>query len=186
MADASAIINILAFSDGIGLDEDIELVVPPAYDSEVLYVFIDDKETRVKVTDSLLAAARMTLTRSVLSTPETIAYVRFAALVDDGEAQTIAVAQGRSQPLLTDDVAGLRVAMQIGLPTVTTLDLAVSWSHGRSVKAVKEACRRLRLRGHYGIPRLHAHADWYRQNLDKDPSLSTGHFGSTDDGGSNV
>lgn len=145
-----------------------ELVVPPAFDREVLFVYADDAASvRVTVNDAILKAAGMIVRRTALTEAERVRFVLFASLVDDGEAQAIALAEARKLPLLSDDVLGLRLAASVGVSTLTTLDLLVLWARDRGSKEIRETCLRLRKRARYGVPRDHQHADWYRSQLEE-------------------
>ena len=148
------------------MDEDLELAVPPVFDNEVLFIYIDDAASaKVQVTDDILREARITIKRLTLSDAERVSYVRHALVVDDGEAQTIAIAEHRRMTFLSDDVAGQRLANGIGLQVTTTLDLIFEWAKHRSDADVRAACQRLRKRGRYSVPRWHHLADWYRERL---------------------
>jgi predicted nucleic acid-binding protein len=156
----------MAFTDAKGLGYTIQLLAPPLFLTEALFIFEADLTTRIPITEELMALAGLAVERTQLTDEEISLYIDLAQEVDDGEAQSLAIAILRGLPFLSDDDAGLRIAKEHRVKMVTTLDLAYDWSNGRHQTDVREACRRLRLRARYGVPRRHAHAAWYLSHLD--------------------
>jgi len=149
----------------LGFETSLELLAPPTFLSEALYVLGADLANRIELTPDLLKTAKMFTTACVLSERETELYVELAALIDDGEAQALAVAIERKVPLLSDDGAGIAAATSRGATVLTTLDLAVQWAQGRSEAEIRDACVRLRNRARYAVPREHQHSTWYKGHL---------------------
>lgn len=85
----------------------------------------------------------------------------FAQYVDDGEAETIAIAAERGIPLLTDDNGALRLAPTLSIETITTLDLMHAWAQRESNLDVRTALQRMRARANYAPPRKHPLRKWY-------------------------
>jgi predicted nucleic acid-binding protein len=161
------LINLFAFSDGVGLGISIECFVGPKFRSEPLFVYSDDSLTkRIALSTSDFKSAQIHVHESVLSYPEQIDWVRYAQVLDDGEAQAVAIATHRGLPLLTDDLAGARVGHALGIETVTSLDLAYKWAAERHIEAVRAACWRLRQRARFPVPREGARVAWYRTHLE--------------------
>ena len=148
------------------MGESLTLITPPKFDDEIVYVYIDDVGTKARINDSMIVAVGLSIQRAQLTVPEQHDYARYALLIDDGEAQAVAIAQHRGLSILTDDGAGIALAGSIGVPVLTTLDLIFTWAKGRSDEDVQGACKRLRLRGRYAVPKSHVHAAWYREQLD--------------------
>ena len=73
-----------------------------------------------------------------LFTEELEAYVAYAALLDDGEAVTIAAAELRNCGIVTDDLRAWKVlqAYAPDVPRMTTLNLIKSWSERKFVDGV--------------------------------------------------
>lgn len=155
----------MAFTDAKGLGYEIQLLSPPLFLAEALFILEPDLTTRIPITQDLMAAAGFAVEPTELTAEETALYVQFAQSVDDGEAQSLAIAVLRGVRFLSDDDAGLRIARDHGIDVLTTLDLAYQWSDGRDAVDVREACRRLRFRARYGVPRLHRRAGWYLAQL---------------------
>lgn len=168
----SAIIDIFAFTDGKGFGHPIVITTPPAFFREALFVKADDLRTRIALTEQSLCDANFVLEATALSARETERFVEFATLVDDGEAQALAIASERRVPLLSDDVAGIRLAEANGITVITTLDLAVSWATEKPEAEIRTACQRLRFRARYAVPRNHAHSEWYWSQLQSEYAIS--------------
>jgi predicted nucleic acid-binding protein len=144
----------------------MELLVAPRYDDEALFVYNDeDPSGRIRVDDDLMTRSGMKLIRTELTDDELSTSIRLSARLDDGEAQALAIALHRNVTFLSDDAAGLRVADQIGVTSLTTLDLAKQWSAGKTASELQRACQRLRRRARYDVPRNHSLAQLYRDAL---------------------
>jgi len=109
--------------------------------------------------------AGLHLVRTELTEVELNTSIQLTSLVDDGEAQALAIARHRGVLFLSDDGPGLRAATQIGVRSLTTLELAKSWAADKAIAEVQAACQRLRQRARYDVPRNHPLAEWYRSNL---------------------
>jgi len=141
--------------------------VGPAFANEALYAYADDTLTeRVRLSVEKFAAAAINISELRLTDPEVDGWVKYASRLDDGEAQALALAAGRGLAILTDDTAGIRLGNEIGVEVVTSLDLAHSWSATATADGIRAACRRLRHRARFAVPRQSPHADWYRSMLD--------------------
>jgi predicted nucleic acid-binding protein len=161
------LINLFAFSDGVGMGAWLECLVGPAFRTEVLFVYKDDSlTTRASPAIADFGAAEIRIVEARLSDAERADWVRYAQAVDDGEAQALAIASNRRIPLLTDDTAGIRLGRSLGVETATSLDLAFQWAADRTIDEVRAACRRLRNRTRFAVPRDGSHVDWYRSRLD--------------------
>lgn len=78
------------------------------------------------------------LVRSSLSEEEIASYVRFAAEVDDGEAQVLAVGLHRRLLVGTDDRRARRVATREGVELVSTPELILQWARGGTPSAAEQ------------------------------------------------
>jgi hypothetical protein len=157
---------LLSFGAGESIVSDVVLVVPPRFDLEALHIFGDDERaTKRQIDDAMILAAGMTLSRQAMTSREGVRYLHFLHLVDDGEAQALAMAEQRALPLLTDDIAGTMVAQRIGVEVVSTLDLLHAWSATCDAARVRAACRSLRARGRYAPPKGHRFGAWYAEQL---------------------
>jgi predicted nucleic acid-binding protein len=73
------------------------------------------------------------------SEAELVSYLDFAQLVDDGEAQAIALAKHRDLILLTDDKKALNLAhrTEVGVNTISTLDVIREWANHAAIDAAR-------------------------------------------------
>jgi predicted nucleic acid-binding protein len=120
---------------------------------------------KASIDSAYIAAAGLDVTEISLTETEQIQAVRFAADVDDGEAEALAVAKERALPLLSDDLGAARVASRYAIPLKTTLDLIYVWANGAPAPDVSRALRSLRARANYAPPRSHPLRAWYLLNI---------------------
>jgi hypothetical protein len=94
-------------------------------------------------------------------------YVDFATEVDDGEAQTIAVARGRGYALLTDDYKASRLASELGLSIVSTPALLERWGRLSRANAarLRDIVRRISVLARFNPRADSPHRDWWRDRL---------------------
>jgi predicted nucleic acid-binding protein len=158
--------NLLATGQCGAIIREVRLLIAPAVLAEAIYIYADDSRTvTVPVDDALLQREKVSYLAVELGNEETTLAVRYAQQLDDGEAQSLAVALHRNIKVLTDDVAGARVAGLLGLGVVTTLELIRAWAEADSRADVAAALRSMRVRANYAVPRSHPLADWYASQL---------------------
>ena len=96
---------------------------------------------------------------------ETDDFVALAAVLDDGEAMTAALAIHRGAAIATDDRKALRVirGRAPGLRLLSTADLLHSWAQGANVDPgiLAAALRNLRSRAHFLPPRQDPLRSWW-------------------------
>ena len=140
--DASCLLNLCA----TGRSRDIALTLPYrlgvadyVLEREVLYVWLTGlagtREERVSVDLSPLMDEDLMQVMSLESEEEERTFVGLAALVDDGEAMTGAIALHRGYAVATDDRKARRVLAKQAqsVPIVSTLDLLKQWVECASV-----------------------------------------------------
>lgn len=138
------------------------LLVAPGVLGEALYIFTDDtRATRTPVDAALLAARGINWIPVMLSTQEQSCFIRNARVVDDGEAQALAVAEIRKITLLSDDRAAARLAASLNVPVETTLDLLAAWSGGQPDERVAGVLKLFQVRAQYAPPRGHPLRRWF-------------------------
>jgi predicted nucleic acid-binding protein len=103
-----------------------------------------------------------------LSSAELPTYVELAAIVDDGEAASIAIALHRELPLATDDRKARRLCTERGLAEPRrTLDLLHAYADVAAIDS--EACRELlamvRQRASFLPPRADPWRTWWSSHL---------------------
>ena len=98
---------------------------------------------------------------------ELLTFVDLTRQLDDGEAMTLAIALHRSGMIVTDDRKAIRVASEIGVPMLTSLDLVKRWSE-QALVALPELRRTLgdvRERGRFEPSRQHPLRQWWMEVL---------------------
>jgi predicted nucleic acid-binding protein len=82
------------------------------------------------------------------SEPEIADYLEFARVIDDGEAQAIALAKHRGFILLTDDRKALKMAHRedVGVRTISTTDVLREWIEKAAVDpaTIRTVLKRIR------------------------------------------
>lgn len=141
---------------------DLRLVVCPQVESEVLY--LDDgvggPRQIIDLRPLFDAGAAV---RAELSALELERFIGFAAQVDDGEAQAIAVASARGVPVATDDGRAGRLVREVGMKAIDTPELMVAWAATVSSAVASAAYIAIERRAHFR-PRLEhpLRAEWDR------------------------
>ena len=160
--------NLLATQYAAPILGQRRLVLAPAVTGEALFIYADDAASkRLRIDKAFILGNSLEVLEVALDDRETAAYVKYAAQIDDGEAQAIAIAQERHLALLSDDNGAIRLAAKLGLTVETTLELAHAWAQKASISVVKQAMRALRRRANYAAPRTHPLRDWYLEMLDE-------------------
>lgn len=94
---------------------------------------------------------------------EVESYLEFAELIDDGEAQSIALAKHRGLMLLTDDRKALKIAQNAGIETVSTVDILREWIErgGIQITDVRKTLTRIRELARFVPPKNSAEIAWW-------------------------
>lgn len=162
--------NVLATGRAAAILGERRIVLSPKVRAESLFIYADEtKAQRLPIDGALLEAERVAFVTATLDDSERILAVRFAAAVDDGEAEALAIALARQTTILSDDVAAARVALTEGIPLQTTLELVQAWSVGRDAREVAEALVGMRVRANYAPPRSHPQRSWFLSQLQRSP-----------------
>lgn len=130
IVDAGVLMNLLATEhiEAILAANGRRGLVCPRTEAEAIYLNPRSPGLpRERIDIEPLVAAGV-LARTVLDTFETSTFVRLAALVDDGEAQVLAVAVHRALPAATDDRKARRLAIDLGLSVFSTPELVMAWA----------------------------------------------------------
>lgn len=138
------------------------VLLAPKVLSESLFIYQDaSRESTVQIDAAYLSVEGFPFEAIALTPIELAKAVRLAQDVDDGEAEALAIASERALPILTDDVAAIRLAAVIGVEVVTTLDVLFDWSRNQKVTRVKQALQSMRDLANYAPPRKHPRRAWY-------------------------
>lgn len=135
----------------------------PQVEAEVLYLEAEDEMSPPEPIDLGPLIASGVLERVSMSRSEVDRFVQFAAEVDDGEAQVIAVAVERAGLPATDDRRARRVAMDRRHEVIGTPEMLKHWkdASGVGVEEVRVAIERVERRAHFRPRRDHPLAPWW-------------------------
>lgn len=105
-----------------------------------------------------------------VSDDEAGAFLDYAAAIgDDGEAASLAIAASRGFAVATDDKKARRFAEgeTPGVPLISSLEVIEHWSINRAVSAaeLRAALESLRVNGRYDPARTHPLYNWWRYAL---------------------
>ena len=96
-------------------------------------------------------------------------YLEFAELIDDGEAQSIALAKHRGLTLLTDDRKALKIAQSqhVGIETISTVDVLREWIErsGIQIADVRKTLTRIRELARFAPPKNSTDLAWWITQL---------------------
>lgn len=92
-------------------------------------------------------------------------YLEFAQLIDDGEAQAIALAKNRGFVLLTDDRKACKLAHRedVAVRTISTVDILREWIEHEAIDAahVRSVLKRVRELARYLPPKNSPELAWW-------------------------
>ena len=163
--------NLLATEESADILQSLKLVlvVPPSVSQEAIYIEgIEAGSARLQIDLTPLEKAGL-LVNASLSDEEADLTVELARLVDDGEAEVIAVGLCRRLVVATDDRKARRLAIERGADLLSTPEILQRWhvvaeiSDERIVRAVALVSRRSR----YIPPQSHELRDWWMALLEK-------------------
>ena len=98
---------------------------------------------------------------------ENTLYVEFAAQIDDGESQSLAIAVDRGGVLATDDRIARRVALALSPPVqvITTPEWLRYWAGGVPSLDVRDAVQRISKRARYTVRKSDDNFEWWQSHL---------------------
>lgn len=101
-------------------------------------------------------------------------YVSFAMELDDGEAQSLAVAKHRGFVLLTDDKKAIRMARlpDINVQVLTTPQIIRKWSEREVENAARapSVIKRIHVLARFSPARALSESEWWYEQLGKNPT----------------
>lgn len=179
IVDACCVINLYAGGNMLKLLPAVGGVwhVPVLVTAETLYVRKpdpDDAGKLIKEAIDLKPALDAGVLRAcdVASDAETALFVELAVALDDGEAMSLAIAQSRGWMLATDDHKARRLAVERGVPLLSTPELLKRWAtvttapEAEVARVLKNIQSYARFRPSSNLPE----ADWWLAAADKTPS----------------
>lgn len=86
-----------------------------------------------------------------------------SALIDDGEAECLAIAKHRGLIFVSDDGPAILAAEGLGVRTASSLDLIIAWSELEASRPahLSEIAERIEILARYAPPRSHPRKEWW-------------------------
>lgn len=169
VCDADVLMNLAASGrfEEIVRGSSVRLLVPPAVVEEALYLESESDGGQREKIDVTVLAATGGVKQIELAEPEYALLVELAQVVDDGEAQAIAVAAQRGLRLATDDRKARRIAAEHGVRLVSTPELVHAWHETVHLPGdeLTIVLQRIGRRSRYRPPREHELYAWWTFNL---------------------
>lgn len=114
------------------------------------------------ITDGLLSECQ-------LQGNEEERYVTFAAQIDDGEAMSLAIAEGRAHALATDDRKACRLARAANIKTLSTLQIVQEWSKDKKPVEIAKVLSAIESRARFRPPTDDPQLKWWAESLNLSP-----------------
>jgi len=161
--------NLLATGDPVAILRALKthLLVTPTVVGEVLFLEGETPDSeRVRIDLEPLAVAGV-LSRVILGEDELELVVRLVRVVDDGEAEVMAVALTRGVRMATDDRKARRIASENGCVLLSTPELLHSWQTAASVsdELMSRVLGSVGRRSRYRPPMHHPLSGWWAELL---------------------
>lgn len=172
--DACTLINLHCGWNGVGelLNLGIQHFVGDVVSTELIYVRELDEHGLIVQRKLTREESRLEYPVPVLSMAspaEQGMMVRFAAKIDDGEAEGLAIAHARGFVFCSDDepVHKLVRAEGLGVGLITTPEILLAWANGDPVRAARlpEVIRRIATLARFRPHRTSPHLAWWEQQL---------------------
>lgn len=167
ITDASVLINLLATEEvkAIGHASNWHFVICGAVRCEIVSLRNEHTgEMEIVSLDHLISSGTLSileLTHQI----ESDTYVEYAALVDDGEAMSLALAEHRGIAIAIDDKRAAAVAKSrnLAVPMLTTPDLIYAWQQRTQAPDLEVGLllRKVESRARYSPPREHSLRNWW-------------------------
>ena len=171
--DACVLINLLGsgrFRDiaaGCGL----EFAIVSAVSTETLYLHNPDPSEREQIDLQPLINDGILKILDPENEQEKLRYIELALSLDDGEAESVAIAESRNYALATDDKKARRMIQNenIKIELWSTCSLLQSWQKKSSVsdEDMKNALKNILSRARYHPKAGHPNYDWWMALISK-------------------
>jgi predicted nucleic acid-binding protein len=108
--------------------------------NEALYIRKRDEDDQARIIEAPVDLSRL-LNGGLLHScemqnqAEVELFIELAAMLDDGEAVSMAIAKTRRWAIASDDRKARRIAEQLGVQTVTTPELVKTWADSAGARA---------------------------------------------------
>ena len=173
--DASCLLNLYATDRMLEIAAALPwqlAVADYVLEQEALYVRTigaqEEQEETVPVDLSTLIDEGLLLVLRLKNPSEQSSFVELAAVLDDGEAVTGAIALNRGHAVAIDDRKAIRVLGEKarGMRLVSTLELMRQWSAFVPAQEVREALRAMQHRARYVPGQRGPLHDWWRDMME--------------------
>ena len=166
--DACSIINLFCGWGGIQ-----ELHFFGTYWSTTTTALGEFKEVRIQQTDGTIVRVpishELLLEQSPLTVhtefhpQEVVTATNLGALIDDGEAECLAIAKHRDLIFVSDDGPAILAAEGLGVRTASSLDLIIAWSELDASRPayLTKIVERIEVLARYVPPRSHPRKEWW-------------------------
>jgi predicted nucleic acid-binding protein len=129
----------------------------------------DGSITKVPIDFARLRAAQLVDSVKPDSEAEVADYVEFSMELDDGEAQSLAIAKHRGFTLLTDDRKAMRIASlpEVGVTVLTTPEVLRQWSEIDALNLARtpEVLSRIQALARFSPRKDSPGAEWWQEQI---------------------
>lgn len=155
--DADVLMNLLATDrlEEILAANGVRGILCPRTRTESVYLNPRSPDGERQIIDLGPHITAGALAEAELDEQETATFIRFAAAVDDGEAQVLAVGRHRGLTVATDDRRARNVAAREGIGLLSTPELVLRWAErsGRRAEEHRQMITDIEIRARFR-PRL--------------------------------
>jgi predicted nucleic acid-binding protein len=167
--DADVLMNLLATGCATEILRALELTLlaGATVSGELLYLESREVTGQREQIDFTPAEEAGVLNKVILEDRELGLVIALAQLVDDGEAEVIAIALTRGIVMATDDRKARRIALERGASLLSTPELLHRWQDLSSVPAQRmtHVLKLVNRRSRYRPPTTHSLYDWWMSLL---------------------
>lgn len=131
--------------------------------SEVREWCQDGSVIRRPIDGAAICGGSPLLVHSVIGDDELATLSRLSMVIDDGEAECLAIAKHRGLILVSDDGLAVTQAAKEGVPAVSSVQLLIDWSNLDATREprLREIARRIELLARYTPPPQSPHRAWW-------------------------
>ena len=123
----------------------------------------DGTIVRVPISHELLLEQYPLTVHTEFHPQEVVTATNLGALIDDGEAECLAIAKHRELIFVSDDGPAILAAEGLGVRTASSLDLIIAWSELDASRPARltEIIERIEVLARYVPPRSHPRKEWW-------------------------
>lgn len=123
----------------------------------------DGTIVRMPVNHELLLEQYPLIVHAEFHPQEVATVMDLSALIDDGEAECLAIAKHRELIFVSDDGPAILAAEGLGVRTASSLDLIITWAELEASRPARltEIAERIEVLAKYVPPRSHPRREWW-------------------------